>query len=230
MDKKSTGQYIKYAVGEILLVVIGILIALQINNWNESRKETLALQTLTENLKNEFLNNLKQLEIDKARLTVKISAASNILKFTGGIPGSAENLQMDSLLFYAIDNPTWNPSSYVLNDIKNAGKLSALKNEELKLLLYKWERLYEDMLEWHILLEGTGRTLMEVLYESGSTVNIDHFKARHTSKFSVDNLELLQNLQFENVLEDNLYAARQLDEKYGEAMNLLNEIIEASGK
>jgi hypothetical protein len=38
MSENKTGKYLKYAVGETLLVVIGILIALQINNWNENRK------------------------------------------------------------------------------------------------------------------------------------------------------------------------------------------------
>ena len=38
MEKNKTGKYLKYAIGEIVLVVIGILIALQINNWNENRK------------------------------------------------------------------------------------------------------------------------------------------------------------------------------------------------
>jgi len=37
--ENKTGKYFKYAIGEIVLVVIGILIALQINNWNEGRKE-----------------------------------------------------------------------------------------------------------------------------------------------------------------------------------------------
>ncbi len=44
----KTGKYFKYAIGEIVLVVIGILIALQINNWNELKKdrrnETVFLQ------------------------------------------------------------------------------------------------------------------------------------------------------------------------------------------
>ena len=40
MEKNKTGKYLKYAIGEIILVVIGILIALQINNWNENRKIT----------------------------------------------------------------------------------------------------------------------------------------------------------------------------------------------
>ncbi|NNC44454.1 MAG: hypothetical protein HKN99_01055 [Winogradskyella sp.] len=39
MEQNKTGKYFKYAIGEIILVVIGILIALQINNWNEQRKE-----------------------------------------------------------------------------------------------------------------------------------------------------------------------------------------------
>ena len=41
MEKNKTGKYLKYAIGEIILVVIGILIALSINNWNEGRKKKL---------------------------------------------------------------------------------------------------------------------------------------------------------------------------------------------
>ena len=53
----KTGKYMKYAIGEIVLVVIGILIALSINNWNEERKNEKELI--------EFLKSLKQeLEID----------------------------------------------------------------------------------------------------------------------------------------------------------------------
>ena len=49
MQKNNTGKYLKYAIGEIVLVVIGILIALQINNWNEQRKiDGEILKTLTE--------------------------------------------------------------------------------------------------------------------------------------------------------------------------------------
>jgi len=44
--ENKTGKYFKYAIGEIILVVIGILIALQINNWNERRKERAQEQAL----------------------------------------------------------------------------------------------------------------------------------------------------------------------------------------
>jgi hypothetical protein len=43
-----TGRYIKYAIGEILLVMIGILLALQVNNWNEERKKSKQLKAIYE--------------------------------------------------------------------------------------------------------------------------------------------------------------------------------------
>ncbi|MBK8515376.1 MAG: hypothetical protein IPL55_03525 [Saprospiraceae bacterium] len=49
-DGKTT-KYLKYAIGEIVLVVIGILIALQINNWNENRKTRLDEIKLLTNIK-----------------------------------------------------------------------------------------------------------------------------------------------------------------------------------
>ena len=39
LSEGKTGKYLKYAIGEILLVMIGILLALQVNNWNELRKK-----------------------------------------------------------------------------------------------------------------------------------------------------------------------------------------------
>ena len=58
MEKNKTGKYLKYAIGEIILVVIGILIALQINNWNEQRKidilQVEALKEVISDLQDDF--------------------------------------------------------------------------------------------------------------------------------------------------------------------------------
>ena len=42
MEKNKTAKYLKYAVGEIVLVVLGILITLQVNNWNEAQKKEIS--------------------------------------------------------------------------------------------------------------------------------------------------------------------------------------------
>jgi len=61
MEKNKTGKYLKYAFGEIALVVIGILIALQINNWNEARKESDKLHQVYERILIDVENDLKEL-------------------------------------------------------------------------------------------------------------------------------------------------------------------------
>lgn len=67
METGKTAKYLKYAIGEIVLVVIGILIALQINNWNEKRKLTLEETKLLKELKialmsdhEDIISNIKE--------------------------------------------------------------------------------------------------------------------------------------------------------------------------
>ncbi len=57
MEQNKTGKYLKYAIGEIALVVIGILIALSINNWNEDRIELKQEKNILSNLNTEFNEN-----------------------------------------------------------------------------------------------------------------------------------------------------------------------------
>jgi hypothetical protein len=73
MEKNKTAKYLKYAIGEIILAVIGILIALQINNWNENRIKCNKETTIITNIHKEFKENKKQLEkVVKTHQIVKI--------------------------------------------------------------------------------------------------------------------------------------------------------------
>ncbi len=58
--ENKTGKYFKYAIGEIILVVIGILIALQINNWNKKRKINNEIESVFSLLEQELETNIKQ--------------------------------------------------------------------------------------------------------------------------------------------------------------------------
>jgi len=79
MEQNKTGKYFKYAIGEILLVMIGILLALQVNNWNESRKQ----KALEQNALHEIANGLMRLK-EEVRFNLDdeskgFSAANTIL-------------------------------------------------------------------------------------------------------------------------------------------------------
>ena len=77
MGKNKTGKYLIYAIGEILLVVIGILIALSINNWNDNRKDRIAEKELYRTLIGSLESDLqdvraKSKKIDSAIVGQKI--------------------------------------------------------------------------------------------------------------------------------------------------------------
>ncbi|MCK0180366.1 DUF6090 family protein [Flavobacteriaceae bacterium S0862] len=88
IETGKTGKYFKYAIGEIVLVVIGILIALQINNWNEERKTNLKSQVYIDQIINDItkdtLNINELIEIAK----VDSNSISNYFSFfnQGNIP------------------------------------------------------------------------------------------------------------------------------------------------
>lgn len=84
MNENKTSHYFKYAIGEIILVVIGILIALQINNWNEYRKE----RKVETDILNELKDNLYQ---DIVNLKVKIDENSSFIKANKKILDHLEN-------------------------------------------------------------------------------------------------------------------------------------------
>ncbi len=73
METGRTGKYFKYAIGEIILVVIGILIALQINNWNEEKKGKIELNQYLSSLKENINGDLKVLDSlsERREITVK---------------------------------------------------------------------------------------------------------------------------------------------------------------
>ena len=62
IEENHLRKYLVYAVGEILLVMIGILLALQVNNWNQNRKDRIAEQEIVVELRKEFQENLRSVQ------------------------------------------------------------------------------------------------------------------------------------------------------------------------
>ena len=62
MNEGKTSKYLKYAVGEIVLVVIGILIAIQINNWNNARLNKISELNFYLNFKEQMVEDIHEIE------------------------------------------------------------------------------------------------------------------------------------------------------------------------
>ncbi|MEN8857682.1 MAG: DUF6090 family protein [Flavobacteriaceae bacterium] len=77
--ENKTGKYFKYAVGEIILVVIGILIALQVNNINEQRKSTIFEVKVLKEIRNNLKTDLIEINEDLS-LMVDINKATKDVK------------------------------------------------------------------------------------------------------------------------------------------------------
>lgn len=80
MEKNKTGKYFKYAIGEIVLVVIGILIALQINNWNQANKTHDKQETYLSLIKSEMFNNLESKKTERNNLSRSIKSQQQLLE------------------------------------------------------------------------------------------------------------------------------------------------------
>ena len=76
MDNNKTGKYLKYAIGEIILVMIGILLALQVNTWNEKRKNLILEKEFKIGLKNDLIRDKENLEFCILNIEQKILAHS----------------------------------------------------------------------------------------------------------------------------------------------------------
>lgn len=148
MEKNNTRRYLKYAVGEIALVVIGILIALQINNWNEYRHERQLEKELLLQLQSEYESNLTQLE-DKVDLRNDIiHASSRILEYMNR-PAVRVPDSVSVLVGITVLAPTYDA---IVNDIISSGRIQLIQNGDLREKLTRFTsdviQVSEDEVIW----------------------------------------------------------------------------------
>ncbi len=119
--KNKTGKYFKYAIGEIVLVVIGILIALSINNWNTNRLQKQKEHILLTELNSEFKAN--KVQLDSVLRVHKRSMKSNQYLLSRLPIKDVKKENLDSLgyhIYYHTFYYTFNPSGGVTNSIMNS--------------------------------------------------------------------------------------------------------------
>ena len=146
--ENKTGKYFKYAIGEIVLVVIGILIALSINNWNEKRKDNKISQEYLKGITNDIKKDLEQIDIIlnlQIRDISLISSIGNIfteefheIKKHSSFFKTPDTLNVKTLFYRSV---SYRPRRGTYNSLISDGKSGYIKNQETFQLI---QEIYDE--------------------------------------------------------------------------------------
>jgi len=144
LSEGKTGKYFKYAIGEIVLVVIGILIALSINNWNESRKLKNQELIYLSGIKSDLNLNLIELK----NYTIKRETSVNSAKAILDIFNNKTELISNEFNFHNLNVQIWSPfkrNDNTYQELINSGNLAIISNDSIKNLLLNMQLSYKQI-------------------------------------------------------------------------------------
>lgn len=230
------GKYLLYALGEIILVVIGILIAVAINNSQQNKitlkKEQTYLKGLQQEFKTSKLKLDELLEVNKQNYL----GAKTIMENMSNPTTTLHEKQFSELLFRSFSSDiSFNANNSLLNEIINSGSLKDIKNFKLRMQLTNWESTLEDIARQE---EELGHQRVKVLdmFRTNKNSIKTIFEQTHPNseinfqktKNSVSNLNLLESLEFENnILMFYLTSKATETSHYKPLMKELNSILES---
>lgn len=190
IKENRVSKYMLYAIGEIVLVMVGILLALQVSTWNQERQARNKEQILLYELNKEFKENKAQLEevLEKHKQAMR-STVSIIAEF----PINVDSLDLDS--FQVKTNGfglrhTFNPSQGIINSLVNTSSFDLISDPELRKLLVSWNDVCSDFQEEE---EVAKMTLINHITPFMSR----HFAWENMTDDRVD-ITVLESLEYEN--------------------------------
>lgn len=217
----KTANYLKYAIGEIVLVMIGILLALQVNNWNTNRLNKIEETSILYQLQEEYKGKLEELNQKVIIRNLMIEGTYKILE---NINQNNYNLPIDSLNIYlgqSFLTPTYNASNAVTDELLNSGKLYLIRNNKLRKLISEWSGQLEKLIEEEQYLVNAFlsnidsylsktypiNNLVNPFYDASSEVSNSFSKTKVNKGFkliksnkTVDIKTLFNDLEFENYI------------------------------
>jgi hypothetical protein len=150
IESGAAQKYLLYAIGEIALVVIGILIALQINNWNEWRKDRIMERALLIQLHEEFTTNKARLDSTVSRNREIVQKLTKLIEL---FPINAKTLNNETLkdcqswLHGAGIIATFEPSNSIINALTNNNSFELITDNALRKEVLNWHSVLDDYVE-----------------------------------------------------------------------------------
>jgi hypothetical protein len=210
MEQNKTGKYLKYAIGEIVLVMIGILLALQVNNWNENRKDTHDISIFRSNLSTEFIQNRSVLKQRIELIETSLEHANSLMAFMGKSKDTINQHNLDSILVHTLYYGNFNPSNSSIMEILQSGKLKLIKNDTLKNQLNDWLEILQDTNEDFKNQDLTANQhLAPYLHDNASARNYDLegiYGVTTTKSVLIEDYfhNILNDFRFENLMVNHM--------------------------
>ncbi len=173
METGKTGKYLKYAIGEIILVVIGILIALSINTWNQNRLNKILEHELLSNLLNDVEADIQNLKYQDSVLALALLSKNRLLFHIKG-----EEIPEDSIFYYlSRTGPTslFNSTKITYDEMKNSDAFKVIGSKEIRreiAILYRQYERVEDAEKTYIDLQSISRNIRIEDFSTGSLSRI----------------------------------------------------------
>lgn len=158
-----TSKYLLYATGEIILVVIGILIALQINNWNQSQKEKKIEANYLKNITADLKEQLASIEVQMDFERGYYEATSRIIDYYN----KHQEFLIDSTFFkdasYITERKTFVITDPTYTDLISSGNITIIKNKVNKEKLLNY---YQDLERIEKVIQNNNSLLTDQHYVS----------------------------------------------------------------
>ena len=145
MANKKLGNYLWYAIGEIFLVVAGILIALQINNWNEERIEQKQIREYALSLVGDLQRDIEMLVPVNKQIEHLIRLSNELADYMRG--RSLADINSIDLYVYT-RNPLYRPFEWnraALEQLKSSGALRQIRNQQLAKKISEYDALTKHL-------------------------------------------------------------------------------------
>lgn len=215
IEKGSARKYFLYAIGEILLVVIGILIAFSIDTWNTEKE----LRTAEKQI---YRNILKKIIEDKSDIEGNVHYNDLLIahfQYANKIIETQDRAQIDTLkviLFNLFEYSDFHGSANIYQNLVNSGELKLLKNEAIVEELQELEEhyIYTNRLEiahWQVILRFVGPGLID---------NI------HIIDLQVERPDELYSFQMQNLLLAFIDIMSEKDDIYQKARDQIDIIVQ----
>ena len=214
INEGKTSKYLKYAVGEIVLVVIGILIALQINNWNNARLNKIAELNFYLNFKEQMIEDIHEIEGNIEYNNNYI----NQFKHAVQIIEKNDRSKLDSLTQISMNLTKYSDVNRQVNiyeSLVNSGEIKLLKNTFIKEEIRKLEELY-------IYISKMEEIHRDVILNEVAMAISDNFKILTQEVLNADNL---YTVKYQNLLIIILGIMSEKDEVYHKSLAEIQTII-----